>query len=49
MKEIARQNLYFKGFPVDGTSTVDELTKDLETHFSKFGEIKTLKLMSRTL
>lgn len=49
MKEIARQNLYFKGFPVDGTSTVDELTKDLETHFSKYGEIKTLKLMSRTL
>ena len=49
MKEIARQNLYFKGFPVDRNTSVEELTKDLEAHFSKHGEIKTLKLMSRTV
>jgi RNA recognition motif-containing protein len=49
MKDIARQNLYFKGFPVDGNTSIEDLSKELEAHFSKCGEIKTLKLMSRTI
>lgn len=49
MKELARQNLYFKGFPVDGSTSIEDLSKELETHFAKCGDIKTLKLMSRTV
>lgn len=49
MKELARQNLYFKGFPVDGSCSIQELTKELEEYFAKFGPLQTLKLMSRTV
>lgn len=49
MKDLARQNLYFKGFPVDGSCSIQELTKELEEYFAKFGPLQTLKLMSRTV
>lgn len=49
MKDLARNNLYFKGFPNDGSSTIAEMTEELKTFFAKFGEVKSLKLMQRTV
>lgn len=50
MKDLARNNLYFKGFPTndEGTSIAD-LTTELKTFFEKFGEVKSLKLMQRSV
>lgn len=45
MKDIARNNLYFKGFPTDGATSIEELTQEMKTFFEKFGEVKSLKLM----
>lgn len=45
MKQVARQNLYFKGFPVDGETSTDEMTEELRIYFAKFGEVKNLKLI----
>lgn len=47
MRDLARNNLYFKGFPCDGSMTVQDLTTELRTFFEKFGEVKTLKLPTR--
>jgi hypothetical protein len=49
MKELARNNLYFKGFPIDGATSIQDMTQELKEFFSKFGEIKSLKLMQRTV
>jgi hypothetical protein len=45
MKDLARFNLYFKGFPTDGTLSIEDLSQELKTFFSKFGDVKSLKLM----
>jgi hypothetical protein len=42
---VARQNLYFKGFPIDGSCTTEELTEELKEYFIKFGDVKNLQLM----
>lgn len=47
MKELARNNLYFRGFPVDGS--VEELTTQMKGFFEKFGDVKSLKLMSKAV
>ena len=47
MRQVARQNLYFKGFPVD--ESADDLSEELKIYFGKFGEVKNLKLMQRTV
>lgn len=47
MRDIARNNLYFKGFPNDTTTPREELEKELCEFFSKFGEVKNLKLPVR--
>lgn len=47
MKELARNNLYFRGFPVDGA--VDEVTAEMRAFFEKFGEVKSLKLMTKAV
>ena len=47
MKDLARNNLYFKGFPVD--SEIPGLTQELKMFFEKFGEVKSIKLMSRNV
>jgi hypothetical protein len=47
MKQMARQNLYFKGFPVDAANTsekVEQLEVELKEFFTKFGDVKNLKL-----
>jgi RNA recognition motif-containing protein len=49
MKDLARNNLYFKGFPTDGLTSIEDLSQELKTFFEKFGEVKSLKLMSRTI
>jgi polyadenylate-binding protein len=45
MKDLARFNLYFKGFPTDGTLSIEDLSQELKTFFGKFGDVKSLKLM----
>lgn len=47
MRDLARNNLYFKGFPCEGTMTIEDLTTEISTFFEKFGEVKTLKLPTR--
>ena len=49
MRDLARNNLYFKGFPCDDSMTVNDLTTELRAFFEKFGEVKTLKLPTRTV
>ena len=44
-KQMARQNLYFRGFPVDSAVSVAETEKELVDFFSTFGEVSNLKLM----
>ena len=45
MRQVARQNLYFKGFPVDGSCSSEDMTEELKQYFAKFGEVKNLELM----
>ena len=45
MRDLARNNLYFKGFPCDGS--IEDLNGDLRAFFEKFGEVKTLNLPTR--
>ena len=47
MRDIARNNLYFKGFPTDSSTPREELEQELREFFSKFGEVKNLKLPMR--
>ncbi len=49
MKDLARNNLYFKGFPIDGVTQIPDLTEELKGFFAKFGEVKSLKLMQHTV
>ena len=44
-KQMARQNLYFRGFPVDSAISSKETEKELIEFFSTFGEVNSLKLM----
>lgn len=46
MKQISRQNLYFKGFPTHDQN-VENLEQELKVYFSNYGELKNLKLMQR--
>lgn len=48
MRELARNNLYFKGFPTSGESA-DQMTEELREYFSKFGEIKSLRICTKTV
>jgi len=49
MKDLARNNLYFKGFPTDGVTSIENLSQELKTFFEKFGEVKSLKLMQKNV
>ena len=42
---MARQNLYFRGFPVDSSVSVEETEKELTEFFATFGEVSNIKLM----
>ena len=44
-KQMARQNLYFRGFPVDTSVSVESTEKELVDFFTTFGEVSNLKLM----
>ena len=44
-KQMARQNLYFRGFPVDPSVTSEETQKELTDFFKTFGEVSNLRLM----
>lgn len=37
--------MYFRGFPVDTSVSVEETEKELIEFFSTFGEVSNLKLM----
>lgn len=47
MRDLARNNLYFKGFPCDDCSSVEDLQNELKNFFEKFGEVKTLRVMHK--
>ena len=47
MRDLARNNLFFKGFPTDMITSKEELEKELTEFFSKFGEVKNLFLPVR--
>ena len=52
MKQMSKQNLYFKGFPIDDVITLEQienLESELTDYFSKFGEVKNLKLTRRDI
>ena len=42
---MARQNLYFRGFPVDSAVSVKDTERELNEFFSTFGEVNNIKLM----
>ena len=44
-KQMARQNLYFRGFPVDTSVSVTSTEKELVDFFTTFGEVSNLRLM----
>lgn len=44
-KQMARQNLYFRGFPVDPAVSSEDTEKELVDFFTTFGEVSNLKLM----
>ena len=44
-KQMARQNLYFRGFPVDPLVSVQETENELAEFFKIFGEVTNVKLM----
>ena len=44
-KQMARQNLYFRGFPVDSSVSIESTEKELVEFFTTFGEVANLKLM----
>ena len=44
-KQMARQNLYFRGFPVDTSVSIESTEKELTEFFTTFGEVANLKLM----
>ncbi len=46
MKQISRQNLYFKGFPTHDQN-VENLEQELKVYFANYGELKNLKLIQR--
>ena len=47
MRELARINLYFKGFPTDDGASIPDLNAELKTFFARFGEVKTLSLPAK--
>ena len=42
---MARQNLYFRGFPIDPTVSVKDTENELVEFFKSFGTVTNLKLM----
>lgn len=44
-KQMARQNLYFRGFPVDSSVSRADTETELKEFFMTFGEVSNLKLM----
>lgn len=44
-KQMARQNLYFRGFPIDSSVSVKDTEQELVEFFKSFGEVTNLKLM----
>ena len=44
-KQMARQNLYFRGFPVDTSVSVQSTEKELLDFFSTFGDVSNIRLM----
>ena len=42
---MARQNLYFRGFPVDTAVSRESTEKELKEFFATFGEVSNVKLM----
>ena len=42
---MARQNLYFRGFPIDPSVSVKETEVELVEFFKSFGTVTNLKLM----
>ena len=44
-KQMARQNLYFRGFPVDPTVSVQDTESELAEFFKIFGDVTNVKLM----
>ena len=44
-KKMARQNLYFRGFPIDPSVSVKETEVELVEFFKSFGTVTNLKLM----
>ena len=44
-KQMARQNLYFRGFPIDPAVSVQDTEAELVEFFKSFGTVTNLKLM----
>lgn len=44
-KQMARHNLYFRGFPLDPAESIEATEKDLFKFFSTYGEVMNVKLM----
>ena len=42
---MARQNLYFRGFPIDAGVSIKDTENELKEFFSSFGEVSNIKLM----
>ena len=44
-KQMSRQNLYFRGFPVDSSVSNTVTERELQEFFTQFGEVSNLRLM----
>lgn len=44
-RQMARQNLYFRGFPLDPATSIEDTEQELREFFTRFGEVSNIKLM----
>lgn len=44
-RQMARQNIYFRGFPMSPDTDIEETQKELAQFFGSFGEVTNVKLM----
>jgi RNA recognition motif-containing protein len=48
LRDLTKFNIYFRGFPTGPDETLEGLTAELTQYFSAFGEIRSIKLMTKT-
>ena len=45
-RQMARQNIYFRGFPMSKDTSIEHSEKELKIFFTQFGEVTSIKLMT---